>query len=76
MAYYKNANYLQQEFGSEFDVVHEPAATTPLSGIYRCTGCGKSITSVKDHRFPPQNHHQHPSDMPINWQLIVKAHWS
>ena len=76
MAFYQNASYLTQDYGSEFNVVHEPGDTVPLSGIYRCTGCGESSTNVKHRSFPPQSHHVHPNSFtPIRWQLIVRSHW-
>jgi hypothetical protein len=75
MAYYKYANFLKQETGAEYDAVHNPGAATPYSGIYRCTGCGLSITSVLPHPLPPQNHHQHTTAAPIRWQLVVKSHF-
>jgi hypothetical protein len=76
MAYYKHGNFLTQEQGAEFDTIHAPGNTTPLSGIYRCTGCGLSITSVRPHPLPPQNHHQHQNYLtPIRWQLVVKSHF-
>ncbi|MCE2009028.1 MULTISPECIES: protein L [Enterobacter] len=40
---------------------YNPGDTVPVSGIYRCTVCGKEVTSNKDDPFPPQNHHQHSS---------------
>lgn len=78
MAYYKNGNFLTQEQGAEFDAIHNPGVATPFSGIYRCTGCGHSITSVRPHPLPPQNHiHQHQNLLvPIRWQLIVKSHFA
>jgi hypothetical protein len=76
MAFYKYANFLSQEQGPEFDTVHSPGFVTPYSGIYRCTGCGLSITSVHMHPLPPQNHHQHQNHLtPIRWQLVVKSHF-
>jgi hypothetical protein len=76
MAYYKYGQYLSQEQGQEFDALHGPGQVTPVSGIYRCEGCGLSITSVFQHRFPPQNHHQHPNALvPIRWRLVVKSHF-
>jgi len=75
MAYYKNGNFLIHQDGAEFDVLHQPGHNTPISGIYRCVVCGLSCTSVKDHHFPPQNHHQHPQGAAIRWQLVVKSHW-
>jgi len=71
MAYYKYAQFLTQQAGSEYDGVHQPGALTPFSGVYRCTGCGLSSTSIKDHPLPPQNHHQHASTTAlIRWQLV------
>ncbi|HWU63583.1 MAG TPA: hypothetical protein VN112_16310 [Ensifer sp.] len=75
MAYYKNGNFLTQESGAEFDALHSPGQKTPYSGIYRCTVCGLSCTSVIDHPLPPQNHHQHTQQANIRWQLVVKSHW-
>ncbi len=75
MAYYKYAQYLIQETGAEFDLVHRPGEATPYSGIYRCEGCGLSATSVHSHPLPPQDHHQHPSEVPIRWRLAVKSHY-
>ncbi|TPM39594.1 hypothetical protein [Mesorhizobium sp. B2-3-4] len=75
MAWYKYPNFLAQQNGAEFDTIHHPGQNTPISGIYRCTGCGLSATFVADKTIPPQNHHQHPNASPISWQLIVKSHW-
>lgn len=50
------------------------ADTVPVSGIYRCNGCKKEITSNADDIFPPQNHHQHTALAgKIEWQLIVRT---
>jgi hypothetical protein len=76
MAFYKYPQFLQQENTQEYDVTYNPGTTTPISGVYRCEGCGRSVTSVKDHPFPPQNHHEHnPSQGHIRWRLVVKSHW-
>ncbi|WP_447870352.1 protein L [Serratia fonticola] len=50
-----------------------PGKEVPVSGIYRCTVCGKEITSNKSDPFPPQNHHQHSSNKDISWQLIIRT---
>jgi hypothetical protein len=55
MAYYQNGNYLTQETSSDYDATHQPGSTVPLSGVYRCDGCGKSVTCVKEKKFPPQD---------------------
>ena len=52
---------------------YDPSDTVPVSGIYRCTVCGKEITSNKNDPFPPQNHHQHNQKQNIKWQLIVRT---
>ncbi|WMY10965.1 hypothetical protein [Paraburkholderia phenoliruptrix] len=76
MAYYKNGNFLTQEFGAEFDQLHPPGAAAPLSGIYRCEVCGGSAVSTRNHALPPQGHHQHAAGTgPIRWRLIVKTHF-
>jgi hypothetical protein len=75
MAFYKYGNYLSQENAPEFDTLHGPGQVTPFSGVYRCEGCGQSVTSVYQHPLPPQNHHQHPGMQPIRWRLVVKSHF-
>jgi hypothetical protein len=77
MAIYKYPQFLSQSQDTEFDTVHAPNTTTPLSGIYRCEGCGQSATFVQGHNIPPQNHHQHGAlQGAIRWRLIVKSHWA
>jgi hypothetical protein len=71
-ALYKDARYLQQSNDRAFDEIHEPGMATPHSGIYRCEGCGRCITSVDPYSLPPQNHHQHtPQQGRIRWRLVV-----
>jgi hypothetical protein len=48
--------------------------TVPVSGIYKCQGCNKEITSNKDDPFPPQNKHQHTAlQGKVVWKLIVRT---
>lgn len=48
--------------------------TVPYSGIYKCLGCNKEITSNQGDPFPPQNRHQHTvSQGKIVWRLIVRT---
>jgi len=76
MTYYKYANFFSPEQCAEYDAILAPGSPTPYSGIYRCTGCGLSATSVNPLPLPPQNHHQHnPDSVPIRWQLVVKSHF-
>lgn len=72
MAQYKYANYLKHLDSDAFDVLHQPGAPTPYSGIYRCEACAREDVSSYGHPLPPQNHHQHSAGMgPIRWRLIV-----
>jgi len=76
MAFYKYGKFLHEDKGAEFDTIHKPGAVTPFSGVYRCEGCGHSVTSVLQHPLPPQNHHQHIATQgAILWRLVVKSHW-
>jgi hypothetical protein len=72
MALYKYSSYLSVSDHLAFDQINHPSAATPWSGIYRCEGCGREITSVKDYPLPPQNHHQHTYGQgAIRWKLVV-----
>ena len=73
MAYYKNIQFLSQQSGSEFDLLYPPHHATPISGVYRCKSCGKSVTSIKGRPLPPQRA-PHTHTAPIEWQLAVKSH--
>ena len=70
MALYKDGRFLIQENGPEYDLLHGPVTATPLSGIYRCDGCGASAVSTTGHPLPPQNHHQHTAA-----QGTVRRRW-
>lgn len=51
-----------------------PSETVPVSGIYRCLGCNREVTSNDGDPFPPQNHHQHTKDQgSIRWKLNVRT---
>lgn len=51
-----------------------PSDTVPVSGIYRCTGCKREITSNAGDPFPAQNKHQHSSSQgAIRWKLNVRT---
>lgn len=72
MANYKYAKFLSAIDGREFDIVYSPSTPAPLSGIYRCEGCGREAVSTKGHHLPPQDHHQHTlAQGKIRWQPIV-----
>ena len=53
---------------------YKPKDTVPVSGIFRCIGCGREITSNEGDPFPPQNHHQHTTlQGDIRWKLNVRT---
>ncbi|WIO60035.1 hypothetical protein [Pseudomonas amygdali] len=56
-----------------WDTLYQIASKVPVSGIYRCEGCGDEITSNKDDIFPPQNKHQHANKAKVEWRLIVET---
>jgi len=74
MATYKHSQYLITSSDAAFDVIHNPGAATPYSGIYRCEGCGREVVSEETKPLPPQNHHQHTQYQGhIRWRMIVYA---
>lgn len=49
-----------------------PGEKVPASGIYRCVGCRKEVTSNHGDPFPPQNHHQHSAQQgALCWKMNV-----
>lgn len=74
MALYKNGTYLSQSTDAAFDSAYTPGTAAPLSGIYRCDGCGREVASNENQPLPPQNHHQHTTQQGvIKWRLLVYA---
>jgi len=74
MAAFKYPGVLRRMFGPAFDVIYHPGERPPLSGIFRCTGCGDECACNKHQPLPPQNHHQHSSVYtPIRWRLVIAA---
>ena len=72
MAIFGNANHLRFGDGPAFNHTYSPAAPVPLSGIYRCDGCGREIAANRGDPLPPQNHHQHPLYAgPVKWRPLV-----
>ena len=44
------------------------------AGIYRCSGCGREITSEQSKPLPSHDHHEHTERQgAIRWMLIVYA---
>lgn len=53
---------------------YNPGHEVPVSGIYRCIGFNKEITSNKGVPFPTQNHHQHTgSQGAVKWKLNIRT---
>jgi len=51
-----------------------PGKDVPVSGIYKCRHCKREVTCNNGDKFPPQNHHQHPTALgEISWRLIVRT---
>jgi hypothetical protein len=74
MALFKYSHYLTNSADSSFDPAHPAGAMAPHSGIYKCQGCGREVTSNMGHPLPPQDHHQHGLEQgAIGWRLIVAA---
>lgn len=74
MALYKYSQVLGQTDDQAFDQIYSPGSTTPHSGIYRCEGCGDEIAANRGNPLPPQNHHQHSSNLGnVRWRLAVYA---
>jgi hypothetical protein len=72
MVLYKYAHYFTTSNHAAFDTIGEPGTPTQWSGIYRCEGCGKAITSIAGNTLPPQNHHQHTAMQGrIRWRLAA-----
>lgn len=74
MAWYVAGTNVSTCDGSEavWKTEYGPAQTVPLSGIYKCQGCKREVTSNEGDRFPPQNHHQHSAAQgSIRWRLLV-----
>lgn len=71
MAYYNKGSYLERSYNELFDKVWRPGKEVEQSGIYICTSCGKEVACNEGTPFPPQNDHQHDTDDPIRWKLIV-----
>lgn len=74
MARYKYGPCVEWSGRTEFDVDHLPDASTPVSGVYRCGGCGREEASRSGEPLPPRDHHRHTrSQGLIRWKLIVAA---
>lgn len=76
MSWYINSSSLTESNGTgdHWRREYGPGANVPVSGIYKCGGCRKEITSNQGDPFPPQNHHQHtPAQGPVRWKLNVRT---
>ena len=73
MALYKYSACIRQTDIPAFDVICLPKTAAPWPGIYQCTFCGHEIAIAQNQLLPPQNHHQHLSETPIEWRLVVST---
>lgn len=76
MSWYVSGSILTKSNGDNdwWKQDYGPHDTVPVSGIYRCLGCDKEVTSNDGDPFPPQNHHQHTlAQGHIRWKLNVRT---
>ncbi|CAH0181687.1 protein L [Stenotrophomonas lactitubi] len=76
MAWHTSTSVLLQVNATNewWNTVYSPGDTVQVSGIYRCLGCKREITSNQRDPFPPQSHHQHaPQQGAIRWKLNVRT---
>jgi hypothetical protein len=74
MAWYLAGSAVYTADGTEaiWSTDYSPGATVPNSGIYKCRGCNREVTSNKGDPFPPQSHHTHTAAQgTIRWRLLV-----
>jgi hypothetical protein len=76
VAWYIKSSELEESDGAKdwWKTEYGPSSTVPVSGIYRCRGCKKEVTSNEGDPFPPQNHHQHTKEQgEIKWKLNIRT---
>jgi len=76
MSWYIDGSKLTKSDGNKdwWKNIYKPGDEVPVSGIYRCLGCGREVTSNEPDRFPPQNHHQHTiAQGVVRWKLNVRT---
>lgn len=76
MSWYIDSSVLNISDGNKpwWKTDYKPGQEVPVSGIYRCTGCGREVTSNHPDPFPPQNHHTHTEAQgAIRWRLNVRT---
>lgn len=72
MAWYVAGTNVNTANGDEavWKTSYDPGNTVPQSGIYKCTGCKREVTSNKGDPFPPPSHHSH-TPTAVKWKLLV-----
>jgi hypothetical protein len=76
MSWYIDSSRLTKSDGKGewWTTTYDPGDNVPVSGIYRCVGCHREITSNAHDPFPAQNHHQHSQEQGrIRWRLNVRT---
>ncbi len=76
MPYVKRLEDLNVQTGDEFDALHTPGTTAPLSGLYLCANCRGSVVARRGEPLPAGVHHRHDDDRPVKWRLLVRSHWA
>ena len=76
MSWWTDSSVLSKSDGDKiwWKTSYSPRDEVPVSGIYRCTGCNREVTSNQGDPFPPQNHHQHTvAQGAVRWKLNVRT---
>jgi hypothetical protein len=70
----KHPDLVERSDRAEFDQDLSPDTLAPLSGIYRCAGCGREEACQSRELLPRRDHHLHTrSQGLIRWRLVVAA---
>jgi hypothetical protein len=72
MPVYHDVIYFSHSTEEVFNRLYEAEEKPLLSGIYRCTGCGRETVAEQACKFPDLKSHCH-SDVqgPVRWKLLV-----
>jgi hypothetical protein len=76
MSWYIDSSRLTEAVADKdwWTTTYLPGEEVPVSGIFRCLGCGREDACNAEDPFPPQNHHQHTTDQGrIRWRLNVRG---
>ena len=74
MAQYLDSSFLVRSPHFGFEKSYAPGTVVPVSGIYRCRGCGREVALAKGSALPLHAQHDHGFESgPASWVAIVLA---